>query len=325
MKKTKTTPGASKEDVAAPVAPKRRRKKKAPPSKSGTVAIIGRPNVGKSTLLNILVKFRLSAISPRPQTTRHKILGVLTGEGYQIAFLDTPGVPYKTSHALDRLLVMRSLDAVLEADLAVLVVEPKLPADIERRLIDELQRLNKPSILAINKIDVVKKAELLPIMQEYSRLYPFLEIFPLSALQLDDVEALLDMVVKHLPEGPPLFEPDELTDRPERFLAGEMIREQVFNVCKQEVPYAVAVEIDTFEEQSAEYRGKDYIRAVLYVEKDSQKAILIGRSGEMLKKIGAQARQEIETLLGRPVYLETWVKVYPKWRKDKAFLQRIGY
>ncbi|MDO8750407.1 MAG: GTPase Era [Dehalococcoidia bacterium] len=241
-----------------------------PPFHYGTVSIAGRPNVGKSTLLNILVDFKLSAVSPKPKTTRHKILGVLTGETYQVAFLDTPGLPYRRHDELDRRLLSSTLEALHEADLVVMVVEPKPPGEIEHRLIGELRRETRAAILAINKIDLVKKPELLPVMEAYARLYPFLEIVPISAVQQDGVDTLLDLIVRHLPEGEPLFSPDDVTDRPERFLAAELIREQVFNAYAQEVPYAVAVEIDVFQEQSEEHGGKDYISAILYVEKDSQ-------------------------------------------------------
>ncbi len=295
------------------------------PFRSGTVAIVGRPNVGKSTLLNLLVKFKLSAVSPKPQTTRHKVLGILTSSSYQVAFLDTPGLPYRTPDELNRRLVSRALEALEEADLAVLMVEPRSPGRVERQLIEALQKAGKPGILAINKIDLLPKARVLPVMDEYRQLYPFSEIVPISALKPDGVDRLLDVIVAHLPQGEAQFPPDEPTDRTERFLAAELVREQVFNTLAQELPYAVAVEIDEFREQSEEYGGKDYIRAVLYVEKDSQKGILIGRNGEMLKRIGSQARQGIEAVTDRPVYLELWVKVYPRWRKDKAFLQRIGY
>ncbi|MBI2916922.1 MAG: GTPase Era [Chloroflexi bacterium] len=293
--------------------------------KSGTVAIMGRPNVGKSTLLNLLVRYHLSAVSPRPQTTRHKILGVLTGDSYQITFLDTPGVPYRTRDNLNRRLVIGAMEALDEADLVVMMVEARPPADIETRLADELKRANKPAILAINKVDLVSKPELLPVMEQYSRLHTYLEIVPLSALQNDGVDALLAGIVRHLPEGEAVFPAEELTDRPEHFLVSEIVREQVFNALGEELPYSVAVEIDEFQEQSPQHGGKDYIRALLYVEKESQKGILIGRRGGMLKKIGVQSRQAIEALLERPVFLELWVKVYPKWRQDPAFLQRIGY
>ena len=297
----------------------------APPFRCGTVSIAGRPNVGKSTLLNILVDFKLSAVSPKPRTTRHKILGVLTGENYQVAFLDTPGLPSRRHDELDRRLLSSTLEAIHEADLVVMMVEPKPPGEIERRLIGELRRETRQAILAINKIDLVKKAELLPFMEQYAHLYPYLEIVPISAEQQDGVDTLLDVIVRHLPEGEPLFPPDDVTDRPERFLAAELIREQVFNAYAHEVPYAVAVDIDAFQEQSKEHGGKDFIAATLYVDKDSQKAILIGRGGAMLKEIGTQARQGIEALLERPVHLELWVKVYPDWQMDRAFLLRLGY
>lgn len=299
--------------------------KAGPRSKFGTVAIIGRPNVGKSTLLNLLVKFKLSAISPKPQTTRHKILGILTGEGYQVAFLDTPGLPYETRSELNRRLVSGALEALEEADLVIMLVEPKPPADIERRIMREIKRDGKPAILVINKIDLIEKPRLLPIIEEYSRSYPFAEIVPISAVKSEGVDILLKIIVEHLPEGEPVFAEDDITDRPERFLVGEIIREQVFNAYAQEIPYAVAVEIENFQESSPEHAGKDHIQATLYVDKESQKAILIGRGGEMLKRIGSQARQNIEALTERPVFLELWVKVHPDWQKDRAFLQRIGY
>ena len=305
--------------------PRAPKAKKAAPFKAGAVAIIGRPNTGKSTLLNVFVKFKLSAVSPRPQTTRHKVLGIATTDRYQIAFLDTPGIPYRAQDELNRRLLTRAVEALDEADLVVMLVEPRPPGDIERRLVEELKKTGKPAILAVNKIDLVKKPDLLPVMDAYSRLHPFLEIVPISALMADGLDVLLEAVLGHLPEGEPQFPPEEITDRTERFLASEIIREQVFNIYAQEVPYAVAVEVETFRERDEEHGGKDYISATLYVQKDSQKGILIGRGGEMLKKIGTQARQAIEALLQRPVHLELWVKVYPHWSKDKAFLQRIGY
>jgi GTPase len=295
------------------------------PYRTGTVAIVGRPNVGKSTLLNGLIGFKLSAVSPKPQTTRHRILGVLTGENYQVAFLDTPGLPFNLDDELNRRLLARLWEAVKEADVVVMMVEPSPPADLELGLIGQLKRSGKPCLLVINKIDVVKKPDLLPVINAYNGLYPFLEIVPVSALKSEGVEDLLPAIVKHLPEGEPAFPADELTDRSERFLASEMVREQVFHAYAQEVPYAVAVEIEQFREGSEEHGGKDHICAVLYVERESQKAILIGKGGQLLKKVGTRTRQQIEEVTGRPAYLELLVKVYPKWRKDRAFLQRIGY
>ena len=310
-----------------PKAPRKPRAKKeaAPLFRAGTVAIVGRANVGKSTLVNLLIKYKLSAVSSKPQTTRHKILGVLTGEVYQVVLFDTPGMPYKTTDVLDRRLVGVALAAMHDVDLVVMMVEGRAPGDVEHRIIRELKIDEKAAILAINKVDQGKKEALLPVMEAYSHLYPFLEIMPISALTGDGVDQLLRMVIDRLPEGQAMFEADDITDRSERFLTTEIIREQVFNAYAQEVPYAVAVELEDFREASEDHGGKDYVNAVLYANKDSQKAILIGKGGQMLKTIGTNARARIEELLERPVHLELWVRVFPQWRKDKAFLERIGY
>jgi GTP-binding protein Era len=289
------------------------------------VAIIGRPNAGKSTLLNRLLDYQLSAVSPKPQTTRHSILGVVTGEGFQAAFYDTPGLPYRTSDQLDRRLVAAALEALQGVDLVLMLAEARPPGDVEQRIIEELRKDGKRAILALNKVDRVKKETILPAIEAYSKAYPFLEIIPISALTGDGVAEMLGLVAQHLPEGEAEYPQDEMTDRSERFLASEMVREQVFNAYAAEVPYAVAVELEDFQEASEEHGGKDYISATLFVEKDSQKAILIGRGGLMLKTIGTAARERIEEMLGRPVHLELWVKVQPKWRKDKGFLERVGY
>jgi len=296
------------------------------PFKAGFVAIVGRPNVGKSTLLNQLLQFKLSIISPKPQTTRHKILGILSGQTYQAVFLDTPGVMREARDALDERMLARAYEAIEEADLVVLMVEPRPPGDIEERLIERIRQEGKPALLVINKIDLVKKADLLPVMDAYRQRHDFLEIVPISALQRDGVDLLRDLIVKYLPEGEPFYPPDQLTDRPERFLVAELIREKVYHLYSEEIPYQVAVEIEEFREaRPEEGRTKDYIRAVLYVDRDSQKKILIGRGGQALKRVGVLAREEIEALLGRPVYLELWVKTRPNWRKDPAFLRQVGY
>lgn len=296
------------------------------PFKAGFVAIVGRPNVGKSTLLNQLLQFKLSIISPKPQTTRHKILGILSGEDHQVVFLDTPGVMRQARDTLDERMLARAYEAMDEADLVVLMVEPRPPGDIEERLLERLKQRATPALLAINKIDLVKKAELLPVMDAYRQRYGFLEIVPISALQRDGVDLLRDLIVKHLPEGEPFYPPDQLTDRPERFLVGEIVREKVYHLYGEEIPYHVAVEIEEFREaRPEEGRTKDYIRAVIYVNRDSQKKILIGRGGQALKRVGMLAREEVEALLGRPVYLELWVKTRPKWRENPAFLKQVGY
>ncbi|GBD13371.1 GTPase Era [bacterium HR24] len=297
------------------------RRRKAP-FKAGAVAIVGRPNVGKSTLLNQLLQFKVSAVAPKPQTTRENVRGILTGDGYQVVLLDTPGYLGRPAHLLDQQMVRLARDAIVEADLVVLMVEPRPPGDIEENILRLLEQESKPALLAINKVDTVRnKAELLPVMDEYARRFPFREIVPISALRADGVGLLLQLVVRHLPEGEPLYPPDEVTDRSERALAADIVREEVYRLYRQEVPYAVAVAIDEFREQDAEHGGKDYIRALVFVEREGQKGILIGRGGQALKQVGSRAREQLEHLLGRPIYLELWVKVRPGWRKDPQFLR----
>ncbi len=293
--------------------------------KAGYVAIVGRPNVGKSTLINNFLRFKLSIVTPKPQTTRHRILGVLNGEGYQIIFLDTPGIMEKAKYNLHKWMIKRAIEAMDEADLVLFVVEPMQPTEADLKILDAIKERNKKTVLVINKIDRVPKVEVLPVIDTYSKLYDFADVVPISALKLINTDELLDVIIKNLPEGEPFYPPDMLTDRPERFFVAEIIREKVFQLYGEEIPYSTAVEIEIFKERDDEHGGKDYIRAVIYVERDSQKAILIGRGGQALKKVGMRARQEIEEFLGRPVYLELWVKVKPKWRKNEAFLKEIGY
>ena len=295
------------------------------PYKAGYVALLGRSNVGKSTLLNQLLQFKLSIVSPKPQTTRHAILGIAHGEGYQVAFLDTPGMLRRPEHQLDRRMVGAMRHALEEADLLVLVVEPRMPGDIEGRFLEELERQEKPALLVVNKVDTIAKPKLLPVLEEYHRRYPFKEMVPVSALKRDGVDRLLSLIVDHLSEGEPLFSSDELTDRTERFLVSEIIREKVYRLYQEEVPYATTVGIEEFVEQSPEHGGKDYISAVVYVERPTQRRILIGGGGEALKQVGVDARAEIEELLGRPVHLELWVKSRPRWRQSSSFLQEMGY
>jgi GTP-binding protein Era len=289
------------------------------------VAIVGRPNVGKSTLLNVFLEYKLAIVSPKPQTTRHQLLGVLSGPNYQVAFLDTPGFMEQARDILDRRMLSRSRGGLEDADLVVLLAEPRPPGDAERRLVELLTRQAKPAFLAINKVDRVRKEALLPVMEAYHRLYAFLEIVPISAQRQDGTRRLLELIVAHLPAGEPDYEPDTLTDRPEHFLAAELVREQLFLLYGQEVPYDTAVEIEEFREAQAEEGRKDLIRATIYVNKVSQQRILVGSGGTALKDVGVAARQAIEATLGRPVYLELWVKVRPGWRQDSSFLEELGY
>ncbi len=293
--------------------------------KTGYVAIVGRPNVGKSTLINGLLQTKLSIVTPKAQTTRSRIIGVLTGENYQAIFLDTPGYLQKPQYELHKLMLQRVKEVIEEADLVLFMVEPYGIKAGDLAVLERIKEKQKPTILVINKVDTVRKLDLLPLMEEWSKKYDFLEIVPISALKLDGVDRLLDLVVKYLPEGPALYPEDYVSDQPERFFVAEIIREKIFQLYRQEIPYATAVEIDEFVEQDPEHGGKDYIRAIIYVEHDSQKGILIGRGGEALKRVGIQARQEIEAFLGRPVHLELWVKVRKHWRKDVNFLRRLGY
>lgn len=293
--------------------------------KTGYVAIVGRPNVGKSTLINGLLQTKLSIVTPKAQTTRSRIIGVLTGDDYQAIFLDTPGYLQKPQYELHKLMLQRVREVIEEADLVLFMVEPYGIKAGDLAVLERIKEKKKPTILVINKVDTVRKLDLLPLMEEWSKKYDFLEIVPISALKLDGVDRLLDLVVKYLPEGPALYPEDYVSDQPERFFVAEIIREKIFQLYRQEIPYATAVEIDEFVEQDPEHGGKDYIRAIIYVEHDSQKGILIGKGGEALKRVGIQARQEIEAFLGRPVHLELWVKVRKHWRKDVNFLRRLGY
>ncbi|MBI4328307.1 MAG: GTPase Era [Chloroflexi bacterium] len=290
--------------------------------RAGTVVVVGQPNVGKSTLFNRLLRTKLSIVSAKPQTTRYRILGVLTGEGYQAVFIDTPGAMRRTADELDRRMQGEVQSAVEEADVTVLLVEPRPPGQTERFLVGAMAAHGPPSLLAINKIDSVRKPALLPLIETYSGLHPFAEIVPISALTGDGVDLLLKEIFASLPEGEPLFPPDQLTDRTERFLAGELVREKVFDLYGDEVPYSTAVEVQEFREPN-DAGEKTYIEATIYVERASQKAILIGKGGQALKQVGEAARREIEEMVGGPVYLQLWVKARPRWRKDQAFLKEL--
>jgi GTPase len=288
----------------------------------GYVALIGRPNVGKSTLLNRLVGQKLAITSPKPQTTRHRLLGILHLAGAQLLFLDTPGL-LDPKGLLNETLVKAALTALADADVVVWLVEPRPPDPQDRAVLPKVQALKCPMVIALNKIDLVDKPQLLPLIAAYHDFFPDSPVVPLSALVGDGLPALVAEVVALLPASPPLFPEEQLTDQTERFLVAEIIRERLFHHTGEEIPYAVAVAVEEFDETRRPELVR--IRAVIYVEKESQKGMVIGKGGRLLKRVGQEAREEAERLLQAKVYLELWVKVWKNWRRDPKALRQFGY
>lgn len=289
--------------------------------KSGFVALIGRPNVGKSTLLNFLVGQKVAIMSSQPQTTRSKISGIYTDDQEQIVFIDTPGI-HKPKNKLDDFMDKSSYSALDEVDVVLFMVEPEPAGKGDQYIAELLKKIKKPVLLVINKIDKVHPDKLLSIIDSYKNLGDFAEIVPISASQGNNVSELIKTIAKYLPEGPQFYDADQLTDRPEYFIVAELIREQVLKLTHEEVPHATAVVVDRMRDHEG---GKLQIEATIYVERPGQKGIIIGKKGQMLKQIGIAARQEIEALLGEKVNLRLWVKVQKNWRSDPAFLKSIGY
>ena len=291
--------------------------------KSGFVSIIGRSNVGKSTLLNKLIGEKISIVSDKPQTTRNKILGVKNFPGIQVVFIDTPGI-HKPRHKLNEYMVNTALSTLDEVDIIFFMVEAgELAGPGDRYIMGLLDKITKPVFLLINKIDIVQKDTLLPQIDEYRGLYKFEEIFPISALCGDNLDKLNESLKKYLYEGPQYFPEDIVTDQPVRFIASEIIREKIYQFTYHEIPYSIAVGIEDFQE--AEDKNLILIRAIIYVERDSQKGIIIGKGGAMLKKVGQLAREELEAIMGIKVFLELWVKVKDKWQSDDTVLKILGY
>lgn len=290
--------------------------------KSGYVAIVGKPNVGKSTLINDFLGCKLSIVTPKPQTTRKKIMGVLTKDDYQIVFYDTPGI-MEPKYNLQEYMVKVAYNAMEGMDVILYIAEPfELPSDTDTEIMNKLSRHNIPVILAINKVDLVDKDKLIPILAAYHSRFAFAEIVPISALKKINLDLLQSLIVKYLPVGEPFFPGDYMTDYNDRFLASEIIREKIFEFYGEEIPYATTVEIEEYKERE---KGKDFVKAIIYVERGSQKGIIIGKNGDAIKRVGVLAREEMEKQVDRQVYLELVVKVMEKWRKDKNKLKRLGY
>jgi len=287
--------------------------------RSGYVALVGPPNAGKSTLLNRLLNVHLAAVAPRPQTTRHRILGILNGPEYQALFLDTPGL-LDPRYALQRHMRREVESALHDADLLVLVLDATAPADPTDSAV--VAARNRKTIAAINKVDLVKDKEaLLPLAGRLAG-SGIAEVFMVSALRGSGVDELKQAIVGTLPEAAPYYPQDAMSERPERFFAAEFIREAIFNLYGEEIPYCTAVVVDEFKERPGR---KDYVRATIHVERDSQKAILIGKDGAALKRVGSYARHSIEQFLGRGIYLELWVKVSDAWRDNEQFIRENVY
>jgi GTP-binding protein Era len=290
--------------------------------RSGYVALIGRPNAGKSTLLNHLVGEKIAAVSNKPQTTRHKIQGVVTQKSGQIVFVDTPGV-HKPGYLLNRRMMAAVHDAILSVDVVVLLRDASVSTgNGDRFVLDLVKQSEKPAVLVLNKIDKIRdKKELLPLIEFYSKEYDFAEIVPISALKGEAIENLLQQIIKHLPEGAAVFAEDEMTDQSMRTLVAEMVREKILQTTGDEIPYVTAVVTETYDETDTDVTR---IQCAIYVERSSQKGIIIGKGGIKLKKIGTEARVDIEHLLGRKVYLQLFVKVVEDWRNRPQDLDEIG-
>lgn len=290
--------------------------------KSGYVALIGRPNAGKSTLLNRLVGEKIAAVSNKPQTTRHRIQGIVTRDDGQIVFVDTPGV-HKPGHLLNRRMMAAVHDAILSVDLLVLMRDASVSTgNGDRFVLDLVKQSEKPAILVLNKVDKIKeKGNLLPLIEMYSNEYGFAEIIPVSALKGDAIDVLLEHIVKHLPPGEPIFSDDEMTDQPLRMIVAELVREKILQSTGEEIPYVTAVITEVFDESDPTLTT---IFCAIYVEKPSQKKIIIGKQGARVRDIGTKARLDIESLLGKKVFLKLFVKVVEDWRNRERDLDEMG-
>jgi len=293
-----------------------------PAFRSGYVAIIGRPNVGKSTLINRVLGQKLCITSRRPQTTRHRILGIKTTEQGQFIYVDTPGIHSDGKRAMNRYMNRAAAASVEDVDVVVFVVEGMKWTEEDERVLQKLKETSKPVILVMNKIDKLEdKATLFPQVEKLAALFKFTDIVPLSARKGINLQSLEESIYKLMPEGEMIFDEDQLTDRSSRFLAAEMVREKLFRHLGQELPYSLTVDIEQFEDDNGMFR----ISAVIYVERSGQKSIVIGKKGELLKQVGKDAREDMEKLFGCKVFLQLWVKVREGWSDNERMLRNLGY
>lgn len=290
--------------------------------KSGFIAIIGRPNVGKSTFMNRVIGQKIAIMSDKPQTTRNKIQGVLTEKDAQFVFIDTPGI-HKPKHRLGDFMVKIAENTLNEVDAVMFMINAKEGyGKGDQYILDRLQEVKRPVYLIINKIDLIHPDELFPLIENYKDKYNFEEVMPISALQGNNVNHLLEVLKQKLPEGPQYYPEDQVTDHPERFIIGELIREKVLQLTHEEIPHSIAVVIENIEERES---NAVFIQATIVTERKTQKGILIGKQGNMLKNIGKNARKDIESLLGSKVYLELWIKVQKDWRNKQTQLREYGF
>jgi len=291
--------------------------------KAGKVAIIGRPNVGKSTLLNVLVKEKVCIVSEKPETTRDNIQGIISDKDFQVVFVDTPGM-HRPKNLLGKLMARKAQASVTETDLNIILIDAS--SGITKEDIEIFNLISdKSNLLIINKMDKIDRRQVLPLIEKALK-FNFKEIIPISALKKDGTDIVFKKILEYLPEGFPLFPEDQLTDKNERFMVQEIIREKILEITYQEVPHSIAVGVEEMKEKK-DRGNKDivYIRANIYCEKTSQKGIIIGEDGKMLKRIGEASRKDIENLLQKKVFLDLWVKVYENWRKDPFALKNLGY
>ncbi|RST73853.1 GTPase Era [Siminovitchia acidinfaciens] len=291
--------------------------------KSGFISIIGRPNVGKSTFLNRVIGQKIAIMSDKPQTTRNKVQGVLTTDEAQMVFIDTPGI-HKPKHKLGDFMIKLAINTFKEVDIILFMINAEEGFGRgDEFIIEQLKSIKTPVFLVINKIDQIHPDQLITLIEQYKDMYPFEEIIPISALEGNNVDRLLEQIREYMPEGPQYYPADQVTDHPERFIVSELIREKALHLTREEVPHSIAVVIDQMKQEGK--KDLIHVMATIIVERDSQKGIVIGKQGKMLKEIGQRARQDIENLLGSKVFLELWVKVQKDWRNRSTHLRDFGF